>query len=136
MMNLHNLGPGNRSEWEFEYTASTLADGARKQKAFREGRVVWWTNAKAEVMTRVKEGGIEVSESVAAGLSNYSTQKSGPQVLVRHDLQQKLTECHGKIIEHQQAVDEYDGWIQVLENNPESRLKLTQADWLYFFGKT
>ena len=60
---------------------------------------------------------------------------AGPQVMVRGDLQKKLSECHTKSQSHQQAADEYDGWVQVLSANQEARLKLTQADWLYFFGK-
>lgn len=130
-------GSGNRAEWEFEYTASKLAEGAAAQKEFRLGRVAWWTEAKAKVMAEVKDAGIEVTESVAASISNYATttQMDGPQIRVRTDLQKKLIECHNKIQGHQQAAAEYDGWMQVLSANPESRLKLTQADWLYFFGK-
>lgn len=127
---------GNRKSWEFEYTAKALADGARTQMAFRLARVERWTEAKAKVMADVKEGGIEVSESAGADFGNaYKTQLAGPQVLVRADLQAKLTECHQKIGEHQQKAGEYDGWIQLLDANPEARVKLTQSDWLYFFGR-
>lgn len=126
----------NRNEWEFEYTATKVADGAAAQATFRAGRAEWWEQQKAAVMAEVKDSGIEVSESVAAGALNYhSNQMSGPQVMVRADLQRKLTECHQKIEGHRKATHEYDGWVQVLRANPEQRLKLTQADWLYFFGK-
>jgi hypothetical protein len=132
----HNFADGNRDSWEFEYTAAKLAEGAAKQKAFRESRVVAWIDAKKAVMTEIKDSGLEVSESVAAGMSNYtkSAHDYGPQVLVRSDLQKRLTECHEKIKLHEAAVTEYDGWVQVLSANPEARLKLTQADWLYFFN--
>lgn len=131
-----HIGSGNRDEWEFEYTASKLAEGAAAQKAFRLGRVEWWKDAKAKVMAEVKESGLEISESVAAQISNYATSAmTGPQISVRADLQKKLAECHSKIQSHQQAADEYDGWLQVLGANAEQRLKLTQSDWLYFFGK-
>jgi len=130
------IGSGNRNEWEFEYTASKLVQGAEKQRDFRLSRVAWWKEAKDKVMSEVKEYGLEVSESVAANTSNYSsTQMAGPKVMVRADLQQKLSECHTKIQSHQQAADEYEGWIQVLSDNPEARLKLRQTDWLYFFRK-
>lgn len=126
----------NRHEWEFEYTAARLAEGAEVQRQYRLSRVKEWTDAKAKVMAEVRECGLEVSESVAAGMANYTknTTDYGPQVMVRADLQKKLTECHEKIKNHQRAVEEYDGWVQVLSANPEARLKLTQADWLYFFG--
>ena len=131
-----HIGSGKRDEWEFEYTASKLAEGAAAQKAFRLCRMAWWTEAKEKVMAEVKDTGLEVTESIAAGISNYaSTQMAGPQITVRADLQKKLAECHSKIQSHKQAADEYDGWVQVLGANPENRMKLTQADWLYFFGK-
>jgi hypothetical protein len=133
-----HIGSGKRDEWEFEYTASKLAEGATAQKAHRLSRVEWWKQKKAEVMAEVKESGLEISESIAAQ-SNYSTSAlgggRGPQISVRADLQQKLGECQSKIAGHTQAAAEYDGWVQVLSANPEARLKLTQADWLYFFGK-
>lgn len=124
-----------RNEWEFEYTASKVAVGAEAQAMFRKSRLEWWEAQKAQVMAEVRESGIEVSESIAAGYQNFSTEMLGPQVVVRHDLQRKLTECHKKIEGHQQRLAEYDGWVQVLRANPEQRLKLTSADWLYFFGK-
>jgi len=123
---------------EFEYTASKLAEGAAHQKAHRLSRVEWWKQKKAEVMAEVKESGLEISESIASQ-SNYATSNAlggrGPQINVRSDLQQKLGECQQKIASHTQAAAEYDGWVQVLTANPEARLKLQQADWLYFFGK-
>lgn len=133
-----HIGNGKRDEWEFEYTASKLAEGAAQQKAHRLSRVEWWKQKKAEVMAEVKESGLEISESIAAQ-SNYATNSlqgaRGPQISVRADLQQKLAECQQKIASHTQAAAEYDGWVQVLAANPVSRLKLQQADWLYFFGK-
>jgi hypothetical protein len=128
---------GKRTEWEFEYTASKLADGAAAQKAHRLSRVEAWTKAKAEVMAEIRESGIEVNESIAAGMQSYSnsTQMAAPQVGINPAFQRKLAECHAKIQKHTTDAAEYDGWVQVLTANPEARLKLTQADWLYFFGK-
>ena len=86
-------------------------------------------------MAEVKESGIEVSESCGGGsYTSNMTRTSAPQVMVRNDLQTKLTECHGKIQEHVAKVREYEGWVQVLEGNPESRMKLNADDYLYFFG--
>lgn len=120
-----NIGIGNRVAWEFECPSHRVLEGAIRQKTFRLSRVEWWKEAKEKVMAEIRESGIEINESIAAML-NYST-------TVRDDLQRKLAECHRKIQEHQQAADEYEGWIQVLRANPGQRLKLTQADWLYFF---
>ena len=134
-----NYGSGKRDEWEFEYTASKLAEGAQAQKAFRLSRVKAWTDAKNKLMAEVKESGLEVNESVAAQMgsiyANNTRGAGGPTINVRAYLQTKLQECHSKIQSHYQDAVKYDGWVQVLNENPEARLKLTQADWLYFFGK-
>lgn len=131
-----NFGNGKRAEWEFEYTASKLAEGARSQKEFRESRVKWWTETYNKVMAEIKEAGILVTESSAVGVASYANTKAiTPSASIDQRLRAKLTEAHQKIQQHQQAAAEYDGWIQVLEANPEARLKLTQGDWLYFFGK-
>lgn len=124
-----------RNKWEFDYTAKTLAEAAIKQRDFRLSRIVVWKEKNTKVMAEIKESGIEITESLAAQMSNYTSKGRGPQVTIREDLEQHLLECHSKIDEHQQAAAEYDGWVQVLSANPENRLKLTQADWLYFFGK-
>lgn len=132
-----DFGSGKRDEWEFEYTAANLAKGAEDQQAFRLSRVQAWTEAKDKVMAEIRESGIEVHESVGAQMASYSnsTQSVGPQIGINPQFQKKLAECHAKIQTHTQAAAEYNGWAQVLSANKESRLKLTQADWLYFFGK-
>jgi hypothetical protein len=125
-----------RQDWEFEYTASDLAAGARTQLAFRLERVKFWKTAKDVVMAEIKESGIEVQESLAVGSSNYASKAlHGPQVMVRADLQQDIAECHDKIQTHQRAADDYEAWAAMLEANASARVKLTQSDWQYFFGK-
>jgi hypothetical protein len=123
-----------RHEWQFEFTAKKLAEAAAKKKAHHQSRLKWWEEAKAQVMTEVKDSGIEVSTSVADRYSNKSP-NFGPQVMVRADLQQKLSECHQKIQEHYGKVQEFEGWIQVLNGNAEARLPLNSDDYLFFFSE-
>jgi hypothetical protein len=123
-----------RDEWVFLYTANKLADAAEKQRDFRKSRIEWWEGQKAAVMAEVKETGIEVNESLGSLTSNTSYGHA-PQVMVRADLQTKLTECHRKILEHTNRHKEYEGWVQVLRANPETQLSLHHDDWLYFFGR-
>jgi CelD/BcsL family acetyltransferase involved in cellulose biosynthesis len=125
----------NRHEWEFEYTAATLADAAEKQRDYRTSRVAAWEAKKAEVMAKVKESGLTVHEGPAAGMSNYTNAIQGAHVMVDTTLQQDLSECVTKINAHRQAATSYDGWAQVLRANPEKRVALHQDDWLFFFGK-
>lgn len=123
-----------RNEWVFRYSASHLSKAAVAKKTVHEGRQKFWSDAKTKVMEEVRAVGIEVSESEAG--ASYSNKASGfgPQVMVRTDLQKRLTECHEKIVEHTRKVSEYAGWIAVLDGNPDAVLDLHSDDYLYFFG--
>ena len=122
-----------RDEWSFDYTAAKLADAAKAKKETHEKKKTWWEGKKAEVMTRVRESGIEVRDSVA---ESYSSTRGGygPQIEVDAGMQRDLTECQNKIVEHERLVRDYDGWIQALTANPEARLSLDHDDYLFFFG--
>lgn len=126
------LDSGNREEWVFEYSSNQVLQGANQQKEFRLSKVQWWKAAKEKVMAEIRESGIEINESLAA-LTYSTTSAMSPKIKVNETLQKQLLECHNKIQQHQQAADEYEGWIQVLKGNLDLNLKLTQADWLYFF---
>lgn len=128
-----NESHSNRYGWEFGYTAKNLAQAAAKQRTFRNGRVEFWSQKKKEVMEKIKTSGISVHESPGATV-NYTT-AAGGQVMIDATLQKDLTECHNKIQEHMRMATIYDGWVQVLEANPDLHLQLTHADWLFFFGR-
>lgn len=127
----------NRDDWEFEYTASVLAKAAEGQRDHRANRVKAWEEKKAEVMAKIKETGLTVDESVAEQFANYTTSahNRGAQIMVDTGLQRDLSECVSKIRQHRDATTQYDAWAQVLNANPEARLKLKHNDWMYFFGK-
>lgn len=127
----------NRNEWQFEYTAITIAVAAEAQRDYRESRVKAWEDKKTEVMTRIRESGIGIHEGVSDKMASYSNAAHGfgPQITIDATMQEDLTECATKIKTHRQAVTDYNGWIQVLRANPEARLKLKHDDWMYFFGK-
>lgn len=129
----------NRQDWEFEYTASALAQAAEAQRDFRKSRVAAWSAKKDEIMEKIKTTGLTVHEGVAADMgSTYAISNSnrgGAQVMVDVTLQRDLNECVAKIRSHSDAATDYDGWVQVLKANPESRRKLKHGDWMFFFGK-
>lgn len=129
-------GTMNRDNWEFEYTARNLATAAKAQREHREGRVKVWEEKKAEIMQKVKDTGLTVHEGVAASMANYTNSiQQGATVMVDATLQRDLNECVTKIRQHRDAATEYHAWEQVLEANPDSRLKLKHNDWMFFFGK-
>lgn len=129
-------GEMNRSDWEFEYTAKVLAGAATAQRDYRLSRVKVWEDKKADTMARIKESGITVHESPADKMGSYTTNMGhGPQIQIDSMMQRDLNECTQKIQTHRGAATDYDGWIQMLNANPEARLKLKHNDWMYFFGK-
>jgi hypothetical protein len=128
-----------RAKWEFEYTAAKLAEAAAAQHAFRVSRIKVWEEKKAEVVAKIKDSGLSVHESIAAGMGSgkYSTsfEDNSAHVMVDPTLQKDLNECVKKINSHTEMRNSYDAWRQVLAANPEVRLKLDHDDWMYFFGK-
>lgn len=122
-----------KHNWKFLYKAEVIAEGAKKKKAAAEVKFVWWEAKKKELMKTVPEG-IRVQESVASSYSNVKS-SYGPQVVIDPTLQRSLSEVHSRLISLDQAIKEYDGWVQVLSSNPQSMLELNHEDWLYFFGE-
>lgn len=123
-----------KDKWEFEYTASKLAEASAIKKETHVKKLKWWEAKKTETMQKVKDTGIEIRDSVAASYSNIKG-NFGPQIEINDGMQRDLSECQSKILEHNRLVEQYDGWCQVLEANKESRLKLNHEDWQFFFGR-
>lgn len=122
-----------RQEWTFEYTAKTIADAAVKKKETHIAKFRWWEKKKDDVMAKIKAEGISVKDSVAASYSNTKG-LYGPRLEIDEGLERDLNECHQKVLEHNKLVQTYAGWIELLTACPESRLKLDNEDWLFFFG--
>lgn len=123
-----------RDEWVFTYTASKLAEAAANKQEKHSKKLLWWEGKKKETMAKVTEAGIEVQDSVAASYSNTKG-GFGPQIRIDAGLQRDLSECQDKIMEHHGKVNQYNGWVQVLNANPEARLELDHDDYLFFFGE-
>lgn len=127
-----------RDKWVFEYGADVLMQAAAEKVAHHRSRLKWWEEKRDAVMKVVRESGIDISESVAAEYQSGYSNKSGrfgPQITIDATLQSKLVECHGKLLEHNEKISDYEGWRQMLEANSKARLLLDQSDWMFFFGK-
>jgi hypothetical protein len=122
-----------RDEWSFAYTAAKLAEAAQTKKDTHLGKRDWWEKKKVEVMAKVRESGIDIRDSVAASYSNTKG-GYGPQIEIDAGMQRDLSECQAKILEHDNLVRAYDGWVQVLTAHPEARLDLEHDDFLFFYG--
>ena len=124
-----------RSNWLFSYEASSLMAASSKKIEHHRKRLEFWEGAKKKVMDEVKESGIEVSESISDQYINKMSSHNSPQVMVRNDLQVKLTECHEKMRDHIRQMKEYIGWKQVFDANPKAMLQLNADDYLVFYGE-
>jgi hypothetical protein len=132
-----------RAKWEFEYTAKTLAEAAAKQLEFRTSRVEYWTEKQNEVMVKIKASGLEIHEDITTygtasnnlNLKYASSGMGGAQIVIDPTMQGDLTKCHLKIQQHTELARQYSAWKQVLDGNPEDRVKLDHDDWMFFFGK-
>lgn len=126
-----------RDDWNFSYLGSDLATAAGKKMDFHRGRLKFWTDKKAEVMTAIKADGLEIDESIASESPKFSSANYGrdPVVAVRADLLRDLRECVSKISEHRKKLDGYHGWRQILQANSNISQALDHDDWLFFFGE-
>lgn len=134
---LERLAAG-RANWTFVYTAGQLAYGAKKQKEYREDRVRIWKEKYAIQVEKLKSEGVTIDRSVADTMSITTTYlKGGPgaasRIKIDPELERKVIECEHKVREHERLRDEYEGWIQALSAQPEKKLEVTQADFLFFF---
>lgn len=126
-----------RDEWKFEYTANKMADATEKKLSFHQERFDWWKDKKEHVITQIRTEGLEIDEKIAL---EYLSPKSrdwerGTQVTVRDDLRKDLDECLKKLAYHTERINDYNGWHQILNANPEAKLSLDHDDWLFFFGQ-
>jgi hypothetical protein len=126
-----------RDSWKFTYTAAALAQGAQAKCKFHEERMLWWRKRKDELVSQIRTDGIEVSEGAALEHSHPKSRdyERGAKVMVRNDLRLKLDECMEKLAHHVGLRRDYDGWVQVLNANPEDRLQADLEDWLFYFSK-
>lgn len=124
----------NRKTWEFPYPADKLLAAAQAKFDHHHGRQHWWQYKRDEVMAKIKEGGIEIDESVAAPFTGKSYRD--PSVQLDVGLVRDMDECLAKVREHRDKATEYDGWVQVLGSQGQTMLPLHVDDWLFFFSKT
>lgn len=124
-----------RHEWTFKYAGWKLAEAAIEQRAYREQRLAEREKKKEAAEQQIRWNGIEITESIAEKLANYSNPGFGPQITVDQKLLREYSECIEGIKRNRELLRQYDGWIQVLQANPDQQLELDHEDWLFFFGK-
>jgi|HubBroStandDraft_4_1064222.scaffolds.fasta_scaffold99963_2 hypothetical protein len=130
-----------RNEWKFMRKAQDILSGADSKLAHHKSRLEFWVSMKAETLTKIKEDGLEISDSLAAGVWGAGVQQlsnaanRGAQVLVRAEYQNDLNECHAKINEHQHKIQSYSSWVQFLSGPTPVEVEMDIDDHLFFFGE-
>ncbi len=131
------IGQGDkmkRKEWQFEYNTKQVLGAARAKANHHAERLKWWEGQQAEVMAKMRESGIEISQSLA--MQYGQTQANfAPNVSIKPDVQRELNECFQKISEHKSKQADYACWVEILSaTNDGHNLSLDHDDWLHFFG--
>ena len=100
-------------------------------------RLAFWGARREETLATIRSEGLEIDEKIVIGVHTPKARdwERANRVTVRDDLRMQLDEVLHKLKEHTGRLAEYDGWRQMLAANPEARLSLDIADWLYFFGE-
>lgn len=131
-----------RDEWTFTHTAEHLLSAATAQRDFRAARVKVWEEKKAEVIGRIRESGLTVTESLADGMGsaspkyNISTHSHrGAQITIDPTMQADLNECTTKVREHRELEKAFAAWVQVFEAHLNKSFDLDHDDWQFFFGR-
>ena len=110
--------------------------GRRHAPPRHRERLAFWGARREETLATIRSEGLEIDEKIVIGVHTPKARdwERANRVTVRDDLRMQLDEVLHKLKEHTGRLAEYDGWRQMLAANPEARLSLDIADWLYFFG--
>ena len=124
----------NRGEWKFSLPGSELAAKARACHEHHVARLAWWGEQLEEAKARLKAEGVEIREApeMAAFAASTRSYAADMQVVVDPTLTRRITQCQGKVKEHQEARDEFDRWLRAFEQNPNARYDLDIDDMNYF----
>jgi hypothetical protein len=125
-----------RNDWTFDHTAARLAEAAEAKVKHHEARLAFWHDSRASVLAAIRTDGIEIDEKIVMGFQTPKAQdwQRANRVSIRDDLRAQLDECHDKLRWHTEHLEQFKGWLALLNANPEARLPLDGEDWRYFFA--
>ncbi len=124
-----------RSEWVYPYTVDKILAAAKHKRDHHKSRHEWWSKKKDEVFCTIREGGLEISESLVSQYSKTGYGAAQAQVKVDPELQKKLDECIGKLNLHKSLIDSYSAYVEVFESRPSGECyNLHIDDYQFFFG--
>jgi hypothetical protein len=126
-----------RTDWNFQYRASQIAEATRSKIDDHQARLTFWKANREAVLATIRLEGIEVDEKIVLAFQSSKARdwdRDG-QVVIRNDLQKAVQEIYDKLRDHPEELSEFKAWKQVLLAHPEAPLPLDIQDWLHFFGR-
>lgn len=118
-----------RNDWTFEYGIEEVKDAAERKVQHHSGRIEFWEKEKQDVLTAIRESGIDIREHEITGGQRA-------EVVIDPTHQKRLNECQSKITSHKGTLEDFEGWAQVLHSRvmqSDARvLNLDHQDILYF----
>ena len=121
-----------RNEWVCELSVAEILEAAKEKLKWHKDRLDFWTETREKTEAQIKNSGLTIEKSVAAG---YSTTGRPPSVSIDSAMLADLNECNTKIAEHKNKEFGYASWVQFLSScRPKDRYMLNPEDWRYFYS--
>lgn len=114
-----------RRDWEFQFTAADVAEGAAKKATYHAQRRDHWAKEVDRVRKEIKESGIDIQSHDVTGGQRH-------EVRIDPAMARRLSEAESKYQSHDADHDTYLKWERVLRTDPTKHLKLNYDDVLYF----
>lgn len=115
----------SRRDWEFEYVASDVAEGAARRAEYHDERSEYWREEVELAKAEIQESGIDIRSYEVTGGQRHDVQ-------IYPSLAKRLSEAESKHQSHASDRDDYRKWERVLRIDPTKRLSLTLDDVVYF----
>ena len=119
-----------KQTWTFEYAASDVLDGARRQLAYHERKIAYWLDREHEREDEARQA-ITMGQGVTT-VEGRSTMFAQPQY--DQTKMQALAEAQQHRKDHQAKADGYRTWVNVLTVQFPSRSLALDFDDVVFFG--
>jgi len=140
---LKRLKTMKRNTWKFTYAGKALAVASKLKLNYHQSRLTFWEKRQKEVEEQIQKDGVKIDKSqllrmannAAQGFSASNTYSRQPTVEINEEMLKDLNECLDKVRSHRQYFDDYSGWLQLFNAQPEAELKLHHDDYLYFFDE-
>jgi len=114
-----------REKHVFQFTGKQISDAAHLQAAYHDAKRKFWESEYQKAVTEAKAKGVEIREVPVTG------GKRAEMVLDPH-LQQRISECMGKIENHQRLRTRYTIEQEAYQSQSDRTYDLDPEDLVYF----